>query len=366
MAALLILLRVAEAAAAVAAFLLAARHAFRIAAAPGRNGIWIRRRLDIGGTPQWISIRGRDRSAPLLLVLHGGPGSALTPYCHMYQRRWEKRWTVVNWDQPLSGRTLLESDPEEAAKGFSLDRAVAGALEVLAAAGELTGQRRAAVIGQSWGSMVGAVLALEHPEAVECCIGTGQVADARREPGLAVSFLRERAERAGMKRGVRRLDDVFARYERGEIGFYSPQFEAVFWPLMRRFGGTSVRLNNAVAVWLYDTLALLTSPELPLGDALRLIGNESGTKALEGYYNSAEYLDFRLADRGAAFSVPFFIIEGDNDWHVPWPPARDYFDAATAPDKAWYTLARAGHMTEIDRPRELARLLNDEIFPRVF
>ena len=42
--------------------------------------------VDIGGIRQWISVRGNDPSNPLLLFLHGGPGSPMMPESWTFQR----------------------------------------------------------------------------------------------------------------------------------------------------------------------------------------------------------------------------------------------------------------------------------------
>ncbi len=46
------------------------------------NGIVSRERVMIGGIPQYIVIRGRDRTQPVLLFLHGGPGFSQRPFAH--------------------------------------------------------------------------------------------------------------------------------------------------------------------------------------------------------------------------------------------------------------------------------------------
>ena len=36
--------------------------------------------VSIGGIEQWVTIRGEDRSNPVLLFLHGGPGDVTNPW----------------------------------------------------------------------------------------------------------------------------------------------------------------------------------------------------------------------------------------------------------------------------------------------
>ena len=61
----------------------------------------------INGLKQYIQVRGADRTAPLMLFIHGGPGSSIAGLCHVMQTEWEKHFTVVNWDQRNTCKTLL-------------------------------------------------------------------------------------------------------------------------------------------------------------------------------------------------------------------------------------------------------------------
>src|SRR5262245_50412884 len=65
----------------------------------------------IGGIDQWIAIRGQNRENPVILLLHGGPGIALSPMPRDFLWSWSETFTVVLWDQRGAGKTFGRSGP---------------------------------------------------------------------------------------------------------------------------------------------------------------------------------------------------------------------------------------------------------------
>jgi len=61
--------------------------------------------VPIGGIRKWVEIRGRDRSRPAVLFLHGGPCDAQSPHLSLFAP-WEERYVVTQWDQRGAGKTL--------------------------------------------------------------------------------------------------------------------------------------------------------------------------------------------------------------------------------------------------------------------
>ncbi len=61
--------------------------------------------LSIGGIRQYIRIKGRDDSKPILLFLHGGPGSSLMGSNDKITGRLQQHFVVVQWDQRETGET---------------------------------------------------------------------------------------------------------------------------------------------------------------------------------------------------------------------------------------------------------------------
>jgi len=104
--------------------------------------------VPLGVLEQWISIRGDDRSNPVLLVVHGGPGEAQWPQAEVY-KPWEKSFTVVQWDQRGAGHTFGRYGTKT--PDVTLDRISKDGVELAEYLCRQLGKKKIIVLGHSWG-----------------------------------------------------------------------------------------------------------------------------------------------------------------------------------------------------------------------
>src|SRR3954447_24533624 len=64
--------------------------------------------VQLGGTTQWIRLRGADVSNPVLLLMQLGPGLPIINEVRRFEHLLglEAAYTVVYWDQPGTGLSL--------------------------------------------------------------------------------------------------------------------------------------------------------------------------------------------------------------------------------------------------------------------
>ena len=131
--------------------------------------------IEINGIKQWLSIRGQHVNHPIILFVHGGPGSPMTPMIYKYQKYLEDEYTIVNWEQRNTGRTyfLNKAKETEIQKKLCIEQYVDDIYEVVTYLKE-TYKKDIIIMGHSWGSTIGAIFVKQHPELVKAYIGIGQ------------------------------------------------------------------------------------------------------------------------------------------------------------------------------------------------
>ena len=134
----------------------------------------------INGIEQWATIKG-ERSKPVILFLHGGPGSVMSAYSDNLYKEWEKDFIIVQWDQRGAGRTFGRSAPAELTPGYlksnplTIEQMLSDGIELSEYLVKHLGKRKIILFGSSWGSVLGVKMATKRPDLYYAYVGHAQV-----------------------------------------------------------------------------------------------------------------------------------------------------------------------------------------------
>ncbi|MER7670641.1 alpha/beta hydrolase [Kitasatospora sp. NPDC096128] len=314
------------------------------------NGVEESGFVRIGGIDQWISIRGEDRSNPVILEILGGPGAsnlAFLPRTHS----WEKHFTIVRWDMRGAGFTFAAGGPEGQGE-LSHPQLYRDALEVTEHLRTRLGVDRLLLVANSFGTVLGLRLARNHPELYSGYVGTDQnIIDGGRER-TAYDALVDRLRAAGRKK-EKELATALAmgadrtRWTTKDVAEYN------------KLVLTSDPLS-------YDTMKTVVMRSLWFSPLHTLRGLRSYLKAMEFSEKlQLEAATFDERAEGTDFRIPFFVFQGDSDVLTPPAPARRFFDDVTAPVKEFALIQDASHFASFRHPDRFLDLMLTKVRPAI-
>ena len=297
------------------------------------NSIASLERIELGGMEQWILIRGADRSKPILLWLHGGPGGAQMPFAHRVDRELERHFVVVHWDQRGAGKSNHRGFDE---RTMHLDRYIEDALELTAYLQTRLEVDTLVLLGHSWGTRIGMQLVDRHPELFEAYIGVGQVVHHERATVVAFAWLEETidAERAPQDWQALMGIEIPARQhsEYRELN-----------RLTTKYGG-SLDLSSAELGRI-----VLAAPEYSFRDYPRLLrGMNRGGRPLHA---GGIMQNYDLIESIPVVEVPVYFFAGARDFNTPLPLIREYYEILDAPQKELVVFEEAAHLPFLSQNR---------------
>jgi pimeloyl-ACP methyl ester carboxylesterase len=189
------------------------------------SGIESLEAVELGGVRQWILIRGEDRTKPVLLWLHGGPGSPTMPMAHRYDRELLEHFVVVHWDQRGAGKSF---DPALRPEDLTPERYIEDTHQLIQHLQGRLGAERVYLVGHSWGTLVGVEVVRRYPELVRAYVGMGQVLGIE-SFRMGYAELMEQAHAAGDADALRDLEALgpppWSTYEQlATFGSYNTRF----------------------------------------------------------------------------------------------------------------------------------------------
>jgi pimeloyl-ACP methyl ester carboxylesterase len=290
------------------------------------RGISERRYVMLGGIPQWITIRGQDRSNPVLLFVHGGPGDVTSCWGYAVFAPWERQFTVVQWDQRGAGRTLRKSGPA-IAKTLTVDRMARDGVELAVYLHQRFG-KKIVVVAHSFGTLLAVQMVQRRPDLFVAYVGTGQVADEPRNYSAAYDALLAKARSVRNQQALKELTEIGPPPYSSYVGYgvqrnWSNAFEGSDWFL----AGTLVRTIEAPGCSPQDAVDS-DDGQLLSGQTLFSQTRSMGPKQL-----------------GLRFAVPMFFFQGAEDFSTPTALALEYFREIRAPRKAFIAIPHGGHFS---------------------
>ena len=315
------------------------------------NSIAVHENIDINGVPQRITIRGTDANNPILLRVHGGPGSASPPVISRVNGfDLEDLFTVCYWEQRGAGMAYSTDIPDST---INLPQIIDDGLMVVDYLRKEFQKDKIFIEGSSWGTAVSAFMVQENPAFFHAYIGIGQMANQSLSEQLSYDFVMTQAQSQNDTTSIKHLNkigrppypnksdaemaracdiqrSIVTKYERPRI---NPDFS----------GLSALLLDNSMT---FDQ-KLNPKQKYP---AFQLLWPTC--------------FNVNLMRDIPKWEIPVYIMHGDNDHYTETSLAKAYFDSLEAPMKKWFLFENATHPLQFEYPQKYRSIYIDEILKK--
>ena len=307
-------------------------------------------KIPLGDHPQKIHIRTNDERLPVLLFLHGGPGvvnrhSIMTDHIDLLDT-----FTIVAWDQRGSGGSYKGVEPETlTAKQLTDDAA-----QLVDWLCERFEKDKIFIIGGSWGSELGTMLAHRYPAKIAAYVGFGQVVNGTKNEEISFEFSLNAAKAANDTASVKLLESVGPP----EKGIYKGGLDGLMKQrkVMMKYGGYSPGKKKR-GMYAAFVKPMLLSGQYTIPD---IIGVIKGYRlSLEKMWGEVAGVD--LPKECPSFEMPYFILNGRHDNNTPASLVDEYFETIEAEHKELVWFEKSGHNPMSDEPEAFKTTLRDRL-----
>lgn len=293
----------------------------------------------INGIAQWVTIKG-DKTKPVILFLHGGPGSTMSPYADAVYGSWENDFILVQWDQRGAGKTYGHDAPAELTPEFlqanplTVAQITSDGIALAEYLIKHLEKEKIILVATSWGTVPGVRMATQRPDLFELYVGHAQIVN----PAGALIAAYETVQREALG-----AEDTTALQTLKTIGV----------PPYKRARSTGQLLR---IIKQYEQKKAVAAPDAWWAVAPGYDNEQDARHRADGDdYSFVNYAgderlgvksmmsSINLMEDGLNFAIPVYLIQGEGDILTPKEITQDYFDRITAPKKEYILLPDAAH-----------------------
>ena len=300
--------------------------------------------VDIDGTKQWILIRGADVTKPIILFLHGGPGTSNMCLLRKYTADLEKKFVVITWDQRGAGKSYKAINPHSS---MTINQFVLDTGKLSRILCQRFGQQKLFLAGHSWGSAIGLLSVQKYPDLYHAYIGIGQIADMPKNEQISYDWTLAQAVKAGDKQAIKTLTGIGKPPYTGDWQKKTITQRG----LLGKYGGELY--GSSAGAFPLVIKALILATEYTLLDKINFFRGIFASNRLLW----PEVLTVNLKKQVPSVKVPVYFMLGRHDYEVPSVLAEQYFKLIDAPRKELIWFDNSAHLANIEENEKFNAIL---------
>ncbi|SHG27013.1 alpha/beta fold hydrolase [Flavobacterium johnsoniae] len=283
--------------------------------------------LSVGKIKQIISYKG-NQNAPLILFLHGGPGSSRMNQAEKFSNKLQDHFLVVQWDQRDAGKTLALN---KSSVPITLELMENDTYELVKLLLKKFNKKKIYLVGESWGTVLGFYMAEKHPELLNAYIAFSPVIDQSKSEMILLDKLKADAKEKGNTTAQKELNTVKIPFENSDQIYYSRKW-------MFNYDGQPFPDKDTTAVKQY--LKAWSDTWMP-----------TWNKAIKQ----------NLFKELPSVKCPVYFFIGKKDLQTNFTIAEKYCEILKAPKKKIFLFEDAGHSVLTEKPEEVQKIIIEQI-----
>jgi len=304
-------------------------------------------KVTLGGIDQYMIIRGADSTKPVMLYLHGGPGSPEISFLKETNTKLENDFVMVYWEQRGAGKSYSEELPAES---MNISQLISDTKELSEILAKRFKHQKIYLMGHSWGSLLGILTAYKYPELYHAYFGIGQVCFQYQGEKISYEWAKEMANKMNNKKAIKALSSISFPDSTASVESWG-KYLMVERNWVNKLGGGITREKSGM--WPVVKM-VLNAEEYTFKEKMNFM--PASLFSLEHLW--PDVINTNLSSKIDSMQLPVYIFQGKYDYQTPYSLAREFFDQLKAPQKEFFTFENSAHspnMEEVDKFNSIVR-----------
>ncbi len=294
----------------------------------------------LGGYKQKVLIEGKSKELPVVITLHGGPGTPI-PFsvgCRGLLPQFTDHFIMVYWDQLGCGINNCVIDDT-----FSIDIFVQMTEDLVEQIRAKFPNNRVIIFSTSWGSILSSKLLEKNPHVVDAVIACGQI--------VKNVFICDEVKGTLRQTGISRKK--MEKINSITVDNYTGKDLQLVSGALRKYTDAYQNKAGAKAPMGSIIKGLLRSPDYKLKDFKAIMIN--GYRKNNSLWK--EILKLDLSGPLSNVEIPYIILQGDTDIVASTNTVNNLIEQSNNPNLKCIVVKNTGHLPGIDMMEALLSTL---------